>query len=148
MPAQSTILSAKQLIDTAKALTVAYNDKNWEAMKAGVTPDLVYDEVATGRKLQGVDQVLPAWQGWAAAFPDSKGTIDNAYASGDKVVQEVTWRGTHQGPLPTPKGPIPATGKRIEVRACIVCEFAGEKIKLERQYFDMATMLQQLGVGG
>ena len=148
MPAQSTMLSAKQLIDTAKALTAAYNDKNWDAMKAGITSDFVYDEVATGRKVQGVDQVLALWQGWATAFPDSKGTIDNAYASGDKVVLEVTWRGTHQGPVPTAKGPIPATGKKIEFRGCIICEFAGEKIKAERQYFDMATMLQQIGVGG
>ncbi len=148
MPAQSTKLSPQQLTAAAKAPFIAYNDKNWGAVKASITPNFVYDEVATQRKAQGVDQVLALWQGWAVAFPDSKGSIDNAYVSGDTVVLEITWRGTHQGPLPTPKGSIPPTGKRIEFRSCVVCEIADEKAKLQRQYFDMATMLQQIGVGG
>jgi hypothetical protein len=46
-----------------------------------------------------------------------------------------------------PKGPIAPTGKRIEIRACNVVEIAESgKTKLQRQYFDMATMLQQLGL--
>jgi predicted ester cyclase len=47
--------------------------------------------------------------------------------------------------LITPKGTIAATGKRIEFRSCIISELAGDKAKLERQYFDMGTMLQQIG---
>lgn len=148
MPAQSTKLSPQQLIAAAKAPTLAYNEKNWDAVKASITPDFVYDEVATNRKVQGLDQVLALWQGWAAVFPDSKATFDNAYVSGDKVVLELTWRGTHQGPLITTKGSIPATGKQIEFRSCVISEMAGDKARLQRQYFDMGTMLQQLGVGG
>ena len=147
MPAQSTMIPQSQLIAGAKALVLAYNDKNWDAMKAGVTTDFTYDEIATQRKVKGVDQALPLWQGWATAFPDSKGTIHNAFASDSTVVLEVTWEGTHKGPLQTPKAPIAATGKRIEIRACVVCEMAGEQVKVERQYFDMTTLLQQLGVG-
>jgi steroid delta-isomerase-like uncharacterized protein len=148
MPAQSTKLSPTQLIAAAKAPTLAYNEKNWDAVKASITPDFVYDEVATNRRVQGLDLVIPLWQGWAAAFPDSKATFENAYVSGDKVVLELTWRGTHQGPLMTPVGSIPATGKRIEFRSCVISEMAGDKAKLQRQYFDMGTMLQQLGVRG
>jgi predicted ester cyclase len=62
------------------------------------------------------------------------------------VVFEVTWTGTHKGPLQTPKGAIPATGKKIDVRACIVHEIAGDKVKEERHYFDLMTLLQQIGV--
>lgn len=148
MPAQSTMIPQAQLIAGAKAVLLAYNEKNWDAMKAGVTSDFIYDEIATQRKVVGMDQALPLWQGWAAAFPDSKATIHNAFASGTTVVLEITWVGTHKGQLQTPKAPIPATGKRIEIRACMVCEMEGERVKLERQYFDMATMLQQLGIGG
>ena len=148
MTAAATMLSEQQLIAAAKAPILAYNDKNWDAVKAAITSDFIYDEVATNRKVEGLDQVLPLWKGWAAAFPDSKATFDNAYVSGDKVVLEITWRGTHTGPLPLPKGPIAATGKKIEFRSCVVCEQIGEKAKLQRQYFDMATMLQQIGVGG
>jgi steroid delta-isomerase-like uncharacterized protein len=148
MSAPSTMLSEKQLIAAAKAPILAYNDKNWDAVKAAITSDFVYDEVATNRKAKGLDEVFALWQGWAGTFPDSKATIDNAFVSGDKVVLEITWRGTHQGPLPTPKGPILPTGKRIEMRSCVVCEMAGEKTRAQRQYFDLGTMLQQIGVGG
>ena len=148
MPATSTRLSEQQLIAAAKAPTLAYNDKNWEAVKASITPDFTYDEVATSRRVQGLNQVIALWKGWAAALPDSKATIDNAYVSDDKVVLEITWRGTHDGPWETPKGPIAPTGKQIEVRSCMVCEIGEEKAKLQRHYFDMATMLQQIGIVG
>jgi limonene-1,2-epoxide hydrolase len=45
-------------------------------------------------------------------------------------------------------GPIAATGKSIEIRACAVIEMSGERARAERHYFDMATMLRQIGVNG
>jgi len=146
MPAQATALSPQALIDAAKAPLLAYNDKNWDRVKAAVTPDFAYDEVASRRKLQGADEAIAAYKGWAQAFPDSKGTIHGALVSGNSVVLEVTWKGTHKGELQTPKGPIAATGKPIEIRACMIVEVAGEKAKLQRHYFDMATLFEQLGV--
>ena len=55
--AQATRLSPQALTNTAKALILAYNDKNWEQAKASITPDFVYDEVATGRKVTGIDDL-------------------------------------------------------------------------------------------
>jgi predicted ester cyclase len=106
----------------------------------------VYDEVATNRKPQGVNDVLAVWQGWAKAIPDSKATFHTASASGNTVVFEVTWHGTHTGPLQTPSGEIAPTGRKIAIRACQVVEVANDKAQLMRQYFDMATLMQQLGV--
>jgi steroid delta-isomerase-like uncharacterized protein len=148
MPAQSTMVPQQQLIDAAKAPMLAYNDKNWEAVRASLSPDCAYDEVATNRKVQGIDQVISVWQGWAMAFPDSKATVHSELASGNTVVFEVSWRGTHEGPLQIPDGPIAGTGKRIDVRACMVIEVADDKAKVQRHYFDMATLLQQLGIAG
>ena len=148
MPAQATALSPQTLIDAAKAPFVAYNEKNWERVRATITSDFVYDEVASGRKAQGPDAVIGLWQGWAQALPDSKCSFDNALVSGGSVVLELTWRGTHRGQLQTPNGPVAATGKPIEIRACAVVELAGEKARLQRHYFDLATLLEQLGVKG
>ena len=148
MPAQATALSPQQTIDAAKAPLLGYNDKNWTAVRASVTPDFVYDEVATHRRAQGVDQVIALWQGWAKALPDSRCTFDSVIASGASVSLELTWRGTHTGPLETPGGTIAATGKPIEIRSCFVCQLEGEKAKMQRHYFDMATLLRQIGVGG
>ena len=72
----------------------------------------------------------------------------DGYTGGDTVVLELTWRGTHKGPLQTPTGQIAATGKPIEIEACQVYRIADGKPQSMRQYFDMATMLQQLGVTG
>ena len=70
-------------------------------------PGLLYDEVATSRRLNGVGDIIPCWQAWKGAMPDVKGSVTNAVASGNTVVLEVTWEGTHTGPLAGPKGAIP-----------------------------------------
>ncbi len=140
MPKQS-------LIGTAKAPTLAYNKKNWDAVRAAVGARFVYDEVGTQRKTQGADKLIEMWQAWARAIPDSKATFRNALVSGNTVVLEVTWRGTHTGPLQTPGGENPPTGNKIELRACQIVEVAAGKARAMRHYFDMATLMQQLGVG-
>ena len=144
MPAQATATPQKA-IDAAKAPLIAYNQKNWDAVKASITADFVYDEVASGRKTQGADQAIALWKGWATAIPDSKATFHGAVASGNTVVLEVTWKGTHKGPLQLPSGSIAPTGKTIELRSCNVVEIVDGKAKAQRQYFDMGTLLQQIG---
>lgn len=148
MPAQATTLSAKELIAAAKAPILAYGEKNWEAMKAACTTNFVYDEIATGRKVEGIDKCLSVWKSWATAFPDSKATFHEAHASASTVIVELSWHGTNTGPLELPSGPIAATGKKIDIRACIVVNMVGDKAASERQYFDMATMFRQLGLKG
>ena len=137
---------SQTLIDAAKAQIVAYNEKNWQAATDALTSDVTYDEVGTQRKLQGVADVLAAWKGWAGTLPDSKATIEAAYVSGNTVILEVTWRGTHTGALRTPGGDIPATGKKIQLRGCQVIDMVDGKSRSIRHYFDMATLLTQLGV--
>jgi len=141
--AQPEMLS---IANVAKASVVAYNDKNWEKVRASLTSDCIYDEVATNRKANGVDKTIALWQGWAKALPDSKATFENQLVMDNTVVLEITWRGTHRGPLSTPGGEIAPTGKTIELRGCQVIEVSGERVKTVRHYFDMATLNQQLGV--
>ena len=147
MSPQATAVSPQAMIEAAKTMIIAYNDKNWERAKAAITPDFLYEEVATGRRIEGADEALAAWKGWALAIPDSKASFDRSYVAGDEtVVLELTWRGTHQGPLGTAMGNIAATGKSIEVRAVAIVELKGEKARSQRQFFDMATLLQQIGL--
>jgi steroid delta-isomerase-like uncharacterized protein len=124
----------------------AFNIGDWERVKATLTPDSVYEELGTQRRIQGADEVIKADQGWKQAFPDAKGTIRNIFASGNLVTAEVVWEGTHRGALAGPGGTIPATGKRVRVPAVLVATVQVGKIKETRHYFDMMTMLQQLGV--
>ena|SRR5439155_20795221 len=132
-------------IDVAKEQILAYNEKNWDRVKQVVAPNVVYDEVGTRRTVTGVNALVDTWKEWATAMPDSKASFDSVTVSGDTVVLEVTWRGHHTGPLHTPTREIAATGKPIELRAVQVVAVANGKTKSIRQYFDMATILQQIG---
>ena len=81
-----------------------YDNKSWDKFSSFTTTDLVYDEKATQRRIEGTGQMVEAFQGWAKAFPDSKGKITNCFGNGDFVALEVTWTGKHTGPLTTPFG--------------------------------------------
>ena len=133
------------VFETAKSATTAYNDKNWNTVKSAFAENAIYDEKATSRRVQGVGKIIEVWQGWAKAIPDSKATFVGEYATGDTAIIEVVWKGLHTGPLQTPRGTVPASNKRIELPACQVIKVEGGKVKSFTQYFDMATLLTQIG---
>ena len=133
------------VIEIAKAATIAYNDKNWGRVKELFGADGAYDEKATHRHLRGAEPIIEAWKGWATAFPDSKATFVREFASGDTAIVEVVWKGTHKGPLQMPSGAIPASNKTIELPACHVIEVQNGKVKAFTQYFDLLTLLTQIG---
>ena len=133
------------VIETAKAAVIAYNEKNWDRVKEIVVEKGIYDEKATGRRIQGVAQTIETWQGWAKAFPDSKATFVSEYACGDTAVLELVWKGVHTGPLQMPSGTIPATNKPIDLPACQVVKVQGGKVQSVSHYFDLVTLLTQIG---
>jgi len=136
------------VIEIAKASVTAYNDKNWSKAKEFLAANAVYDEKATHRRIQGAGEIIEAWQGWAKAFPDSKATFVREFASGDMAILELVWKGVHTGPLQMPTGIIPASNKPVEISACQVSQVEGAKIKSVSHYFDMLTMLTQIGAAG
>ena len=133
------------VIEIAKASITAYNDKDWSKAKDMLAADAVYDEKGTNRRIQGAGAIVEAWQGWGKAIPDSKATFVREFASGDTAVFEIVWKGVHTGPLQTPTGTIPASNKPIEVPACQVVKVEGGKVKSFSHYFDMLTLLTQIG---
>lgn len=132
------------LIAIAREVVDAFNADDLERSVAPQA-DGVYNELGTQRRLTGKGEILPALRGWRTAMPDVKGTINNALASGNTVVLEITWEGTQTGPMETPGGTIPASGKRQVTPSTWVFDFEGERIKESRHYFDMVTFLSQIG---
>ena len=76
--------------------------------------------------MDGADAYVQRCQGWKQAFPDARGAIRNAVASGNTVVQEIMWEGTHTGPLEGPGGRLPPSGRRINVPATMWITFTVE----------------------
>jgi steroid delta-isomerase-like uncharacterized protein len=145
IPRPEDTMAQQALTDIACDMVDAFNNSDWERTKGHLTVDTVYNEVGTQRRLQGTGQIIEALQGWKQAMPDVTGTVTNALASGSKVALEVTWDGTHTGPLASPGGTIPASGRRQTTHAAWIFDFEGDKVKESRQYFDMLTFLQQIG---
>ncbi len=143
---EQPVATKSSVVEDAKATSIAYGTKDWNALRAALTPSCTYDEVASGRTVEGIERIVSLWQGWATAFPDSKATFGRAVASGNTATIELTWRGTHSGPLALPTGTIPPTGRKIELRACQVVEVEGHKTRAITQYFDLATLLRQIAV--
>jgi steroid delta-isomerase-like uncharacterized protein len=142
---QTETLTADELVKIAHKQIDAFNSGGWEQMRELLTSDTRYHEFGTARSIDGLEQLIELFKGWKTAFPDAAGTVTSSVASGDTAVLEVTWRGTHTGPLTTAAGTIPPSGKSQETPAVIVYVFEGAKIKAGRHYFDAMTLLKQIG---
>jgi steroid delta-isomerase-like uncharacterized protein len=135
-------------IDVARETIDCFNAGDWERLRALHTPDCVEEELATERRLEGFDAMLEGAQGWKRAFPDGRGTVLGAYSDGPVAVLEILWEGTNTGPMETPTGDeIPVTGKQARVKACQVFEVQDGRVKSTRHYFNLMTIMSQLGVG-
>lgn len=131
----------------ARALNDAYNARDWDSAVANMAPDAELTNVATGQVFNGPDGARLFLQGWATAFPDSQVETTAVFADDENAAIEFVGRGTHSGPLASPAGDIPPTGQRVDVRFAQVLRFHNGKITSARLYFDLAGMLQQLGLG-
>jgi len=139
MTEQDTIKLAQEMLD-------AHNAHDNSRLGATVTDDFLYDEFGTQRSVRGRQAWLDIWQGWRQTFPDVKGAITNIFVSGNQALAETVWDGTFQGDLATPGGTIPATGRRMEqFPVAIVYVVEGEKFKEVNLYFDLMSLLQQIG---
>ncbi len=133
------------IVKIAQGVVDAFNASDWEGSKEPLKPDALYNEIGTGRQLRGYGEIIPALQAWKEAMPDVKGRVIRSVASGNTAVLEVTWEGTQTGPLPSPGGTIPASGKHQTTPAAWVFEFEGDKVKESRHYFDMLSLMTQIG---
>ena len=139
-------LTANEMVKIAREQVDAFNNGDWERMRAGLASDVRYDELGTQRTVEGPEKIVELFRGWKTAFPDAAASVTSAVASGNKAALEVTWKGTHTGPLGTAGGTIPASGKRQETPAALFYTFEDNKIKASRHYFDSLTLLEQIGV--
>ncbi len=80
--------------------------------------------------------------GFLNAFPDSRFTIDEMIAEGDRVATKKTFTGTHTADL----GEIRATGKRVTLEYVDIMRVRDGKIIEHWHTMDQLSFLQQLGL--
>ena len=138
--------AAPDLIATTRAMYDAFNERDYDRAAALVTDDAEIVSTPTGEIQRGPAGMRTMMQGWATAFPDSQIEVTHLAVSGNSAVVEFTGRGTHTGPMETPAGVIPPTGRAVEVAFCDVVEYRDGRAASIRTYFDLMTMMQQLGL--
>jgi steroid delta-isomerase-like uncharacterized protein len=101
-----------------------------------------YEIVPTGEVYDGEEEVARYFAESRAAFPDQRNELIAMHQADDSVIVEFDLLGTHLGSL---RG-LPPTGREFTCRTLAIFEFEGEGIVCERVYFDLLTILGQLGI--
>lgn len=101
-----------------------------------------YEIVATGEIFDGEEQVRQYYETTYTAFPDQLNELVILYHAEDAVIVELNVKGTHKGEL---RG-IKPSGKTFTCRTAAFFIFEDDKLLCERVYFDLLTMLVQLGL--
>ena len=125
----------------AREYSEAWNRRDWAKWRELLHPQYTYTG-GDGQVQKGPEAGLAIGQMFGSAFPDGKSDIQKITASGDIAIVEFIGRGTHTGDLMG----IAPTGRQVTIPVCDILEIRDGKIIAEREYMDMLTMMQQLGV--
>lgn len=141
-------MGAQENTAVARAIYDSINAHDPEAGAALMPDDAEWLEVPTGMRYRGPDGWRQNFGFWIGAFPDGRVEVTKIVASDDAVAVEYTGRGTNTGPMAGPDGETPATGRSVEIAFCDVWEFRDGRLAGGRSYFDMASLMGQLGLSG
>jgi steroid delta-isomerase-like uncharacterized protein len=123
----------------------AFNRNDMDAAEACFTPDVTVVAPGAG-EMRGV----AAWRAYAETFkqaaPDAELRLRSAVEGGDRIAVEGTFAGTFTGPLQTPQGEAPPTGKAFAVDYVDVFTVRSDRIAANRVYYDQLELLTQLGL--
>jgi steroid delta-isomerase-like uncharacterized protein len=127
------------------ALIDALRRRDPDAASALFARDAFVRDVARGRQALGVDEVRDTLARWLAAVPDATFEVTALAETDERAGAQVVVRGTHTGPFADDWGPVPATGKPIDLPFAVVCALHDGRIVETHLYYDLATLLLAVG---
>ena len=123
----------------------ALNNRDMEAYLANQRPDVEF-LLPGGVVLRGREQVRHYTESLWAAFPDGTLAFGDQVFSDDSAATEVVFTGTHSGPMLTPNGSVPPTGRRVTLRSASILRIKDGLIASEHVYLDQLDLMTQLGL--
>ena len=133
---------ARNLVD---AFHRVFNTRDWSEAASVLSPDVSSTAPGVGT-VTGIDPFLEFAKGFAVALPDSRLEPDTITEAGDRVVCEGRYTGTHTGPLMSPQGEVPPTGRKLNLPYVDIFDVAAGRIARHRTYYDQMDFAQQLGL--
>jgi len=135
------------LNDIARSLVEAFNGHDAERLANLYTDDQVTVLPGAPEPVRGRKNKAEMVAGYFRAFPDLTLEIPLVLVSGSHVVCAGYMKGTNTGPLVSPEGEMPPTGRRVNIRmAFILLVTPTGLIEEDQTYFDEAEFLKQLGL--
>ena len=116
-----------------------------EGWKSGFTDDGIFTDNSIGVTYKGPDLDYPVRQ-YGTGFNDMHRELYDIWTIGNTVIVRLALQGTHTGPLATPFGTTPPTGKRTDAPCVDIFELENDKIKRFDCYPEGSIILTQLGV--
>jgi steroid delta-isomerase-like uncharacterized protein len=109
--------------------------------------DFVYGDADESAPLTS-EETKQFWPSWLAGFPEKDYEITRTIAAQDVVVTQWVFTGTHSEPLGSPifDEPVAPTGRTIMFRGVSIYDITDGLIQRESTYFDLATVMVELGV--
>jgi predicted ester cyclase len=140
-------MSVEESLRVFDEVQKAIDARDWNRFDELHAESVVDYSPANPEGTKGIDAHREAMQNLFNAFPDAHVERTSSFGQGDWAVVELTFSGTHKGPLTGPGGEtIEPTNKPAQVKVCSVNKIEGGKITEEHTYFDQLTMLAQLGL--
>jgi steroid delta-isomerase-like uncharacterized protein len=130
------------MLKTLREHIVAESTHDMDAVLDGMTSTCFNDIACIPKPFVGPKAVARRYREHWAGFPDFKVRVRKILAVTDRcIVTENEWSGTHRGPFLG----FPPTGRKVRVRTAVVWHFRRGKIQGESVFFDLGTVLKQIG---
>ena len=121
------------------------SEGNIERDRDVISDDIIHTS-ATAGTVTGIEAFLAFVTAFKQAFPDLHWEMREFIEGSNTVVVEGVFIGTNTGTMVGPRGPIPATGRRVELPFCDIWRVRNGRIVENRIYYDQITFLDQLGL--
>lgn len=128
----------EELIDR---LNAAWNAKDAGAIEMLFAADAVHEDVAGGTTSRGSSAIASLFTETWKATPDVRTEVRGVIAQGDAAAWEWTMSATHTGDFPN----LPATGRAFTISGVSIIRVRAGKIVSQRDYYDQAGFLRQVG---
>lgn len=123
----------------------ARNEANLALLDNIYSPEVVVHDPSQPQTIVGLEALKNQYQGTHTAVPDVKFSLDDLYIKGDKMAWVFTMSGTVTGPIRTPFGELPPTGKPFRFSGVAIDRIAEGKIVEEWVYFNVLDIIQPMG---
>ncbi len=134
-----------QARDVVEEFYARFNAGDLEGATAVFKPDVESTEPALGT-VRTVQEWREYGEAFRRAMPDARLMIVSAIESGNTIAVEGRFSGTHTGPLASPQGEIPPSGRSIDIPYADFFELEDGRVARHRVYYDQLGMLTQLGL--